>query len=805
MLGGTASYTVSYSLVRQTSGVYPGTGNINADPCFATGPDGDYYLSQIAAGQSIDSPCVDAGSDTSSNLGMHTKTTRTDQIIDYGMVDIGYHYPAVFIDADLNSDKFVDFFDYAIFSLDWQQSPDPNNPNSGDITGDGWVDIYDLYMLAQVWLEGSLVTKAFNPNPFNQEEDVSKYAVLEWLAGHNAETHDVYFGTDFNDVNNADINDIDIFMGNQTATSWDTNNYDANGLLYGKTYYWRIDEVSSTGFTRGDIWYFTVSDKPDFSLGLVGWWKFDEGSGTIAHDSAGDNDGTVYEATWTTGPVGGALSFDDTSEDYVIVPDNDNSLDMDDQMTIAAWIKYKDDGYSYILGKQPGEEQPAFMAGNYELRIIGDILSFSYIYTEYGDTATHNSTSGVTIDVWQHVAVTLIEGDSVRFYINGEPAGTSPQIQAFGLVNDDPLRIGVSKDYEYFFGDMDDILIYNRALSAYEIMLLYLGELYIHQAFNPDPAHGANDVSTDVILSWSPGDFADSHDVYFGTDYYEVNDANINDANVFMGNQTAASWDVNNYDANGLQYQTTYYWRIDERSNFGVARGQPWHFTTCAEPNIDYGLAAWWEFGEDSGTIAYDSAGDNDGNLINGPVWTSGIIDGALEFDGVNDYVKVPDDQSQQITTNEITISAWIWLETDIGNTQSRIICKQEDSEISWGLEIFGYGYGGSTGNQIVFHDSDGAFDYYNCMSPTKLNTGRWYHVAVTDDAGKIRIYLDGQPDWSSNDGYGIPSNINSPIFIGATNPGTYLFFGGIIDDVRIYNRALSAGEIMLIYQIGSE
>ena len=68
-----------------------------------------------------------------------------------------------------------------------------------------------------------------------------------------------------------------------------------------------------------------------------------------------------------------------------------------------------------------------------------------------------------------------------------------------------------------------------------------------------------------------------------------------------------------------------------------------------------------WRFDEDQGTTAYDSVGDNDGTLVNGPSWTVGHFLSALEFDGVNDYVRVPDNSSLDIN-GEITISAWIRL-----------------------------------------------------------------------------------------------------------------------------------------------
>ena len=73
--------------------------------------------------------------------------------------------------------------------------------------------------------------------------------------------------------------------------------------------------------------------------GTVGYWHFDEGSGTIAYDSSGQgNNGTIYGATWTSGKVGGALEFDG-KDDYVEVPDNP-SLDTgsDEDVTIEVWV-----------------------------------------------------------------------------------------------------------------------------------------------------------------------------------------------------------------------------------------------------------------------------------------------------------------------------------------------------------------------------------------------------------------------------------------------------------------------------------
>lgn len=142
------SCSVTYSCLEQN---VVGTGNVHSDPCFVTGPFGDYYLSQIAAGQAFDSPCMDAGSDTADNLGMDIFTTRTDEIGDAGVVDMGYHYPAP-IAADINKDCVVDAVDYVILASQWRQEPGIPSADIAPPGGDGIVNEKDLAVLADTWL-----------------------------------------------------------------------------------------------------------------------------------------------------------------------------------------------------------------------------------------------------------------------------------------------------------------------------------------------------------------------------------------------------------------------------------------------------------------------------------------------------------------------------------------------------------------------------------------------------------------------------------------------------------------------------
>ncbi|UCE99618.1 MAG: right-handed parallel beta-helix repeat-containing protein [Planctomycetota bacterium] len=148
-IGDGSTVNITYSDVQ---GGWSGLHNIDTDPCFVSGPWGDYYLSQMAAGQAVDSPCVDAGSNTAAALGMNIFTTRTDAGGDTGTADIGYHYP-IPNPADINGDGVVNFLDFAILGSDWMTE----FWLSGDIAppgGDGIVNMADFVVVADNWLEG---------------------------------------------------------------------------------------------------------------------------------------------------------------------------------------------------------------------------------------------------------------------------------------------------------------------------------------------------------------------------------------------------------------------------------------------------------------------------------------------------------------------------------------------------------------------------------------------------------------------------------------------------------------------------
>jgi hypothetical protein len=159
------------------------------------------------------------------------------------------------------------------------------------------------------------------PFPSHLSENVEPDVILSWTSGVNAVWHDVYFGTDFNDVNDAGTTS-DIYEGRQPEIQ---NTFDPNGLELLTTYYWRVDEING-GTWKGKVWSFTTRSAI-IDPNMVLWYTLDESNGIIAYDSSGygnhgpiglDDEKVVQAPTWdANGHDGGCLIF---AEDMVVQP-----------------------------------------------------------------------------------------------------------------------------------------------------------------------------------------------------------------------------------------------------------------------------------------------------------------------------------------------------------------------------------------------------------------------------------------------------------------------------------------------------
>jgi concanavalin A-like lectin/glucanase superfamily protein/carbohydrate binding protein with CBM4/9 domain/F5/8 type C domain-containing protein len=318
---------------------------------------------------------------------------------------------------------------------------------------------------------------------------------------------------------------------------------------------------------------------------LVGWWWFDEGGGTTAGDSSGyGNNGTLTGgAGWGAGYFRTALQLDGV-DGYVDVPHNETLL-TDDEATVMAWINTprlettSGGGYQGIISKGNGT------ARSYSLYTTPTAMHFSTgpSGTYIGSTSTGGA---LPTNEWVHVCGMIIDGGHA-YFVNGEPAGTfSNGAVGPGAADTENVVIGRTQEGtgRSFLGLIDDVRIYVRGLTQDEIKAIMTGEdLGTNNASNPIPGEGQTDVQRDIVLSWTTGDSAATHDVYLGTNLDDVNSATRADS---MGLLVSQGQTATTYDPEGLlEIGQTYYWRIDEVNaapDNTIFDGVVWSFT--AEP-----------------------------------------------------------------------------------------------------------------------------------------------------------------------------------------------------------------------------
>ena len=428
--------------------------------------------------------------------------------------------------------------------------------------------------------------------------------------------------------------------------------------------------------------------------GMVSWWP---GDGN-AHDIVDGNNGTlVGGAGFAPGMVGEAFSLDGI-DDYIAVT---NAVDFaQSDYSIDGWFKTS----------TGGQEQDIFSAAKAGTALFGLLVEVGgdgglrYLHRPVaGQSGGTNITTDFLVNdgVFHHFAA-VKNGPMMKLYVDGSVAGTGsdPNDITFAL---DILIGRLLQSVEggagrFFQGIIDEVELFNRALTAEEIRAIY------------------------------------------------------------------------------------------EAGSAGKIKPEPPPPPEPIPPPA--GMMSWWSFNEGAGEIAHDIWGSSDGLLMNGPIWTGGVVDGALSFDGVDDYVAIPDSQNLDIT-DEITIEAWIHPATPINGY---VLSKQEDTGPSGAYSI---GISDDT-DRIDFR-----FNGTNFRSSFTL-FNRWSHIAFTysSSAGEVKNYINGVlVDTYSHTG---PISItDDPLQIGRRLPNNF-FFNGLIDEVSIFNRALSEDEIRAIYEAGS-
>jgi hypothetical protein len=312
---------------------------------------------------------------------------------------------------------------------------------------------------------------------------------------------------------------------------------------------------------------------------LMGWWRFD---GDALDTSGNERHGTLNGSpTFGPGVFGQALEFQE-NPDYVTIDGYKGVLGTH-AFSITAWIKTANPANIEQIvhwGAHVGGQRVEFRINSTRLRI------------SHGNGNVQGNTDLID-DEWHHVAVTVIDnatassGD-VTFYVDGEDdtmESTDPD--GWDIVANATLDVTIgwrpTQQDRPFIGSIDDVRIYDKVLTQEEVQAIMQGggEAYTF-ALGPDPADGALHEDTWVNLSWWPGDFAVSHDIYIGDNFDDVNDGA---EGTFQANQATTSFTIGFPGfaiPDGLVPGTTYYWRIDEVNDTepnSPWKGEVWSFS----------------------------------------------------------------------------------------------------------------------------------------------------------------------------------------------------------------------------------
>jgi len=359
----------------------------------------------------------------------------------------------------------------------------------------------DVYK-GDVWSFWIPPNTAYNPEPADGAKFIDIDIELSWRAGLRAKLHTVYFGENFDDVNNA------AGRGPQSSMT-----YSPGVLESDKTYYWRVDEFGATGINKGKVWSFTTAGssggiRADYYRGVelknLTLTRMDpqinfNWSLSGPDESIGDDN---YSVRWT-----GELEVP-ISETYSFYPKVQGGVRLwiSDQLLIEKW-------QDYGIEERWQEHFPV----------------------EY------------------HRAIYL-------------EAGVYPIVMEFAYMQS--FGGGAVVQLEWGSPSIPKQLIPQAALSLPV------------KANRPSPSNDAVDIRQTTTLSWNPGDYAASHQVYFGTDEEAVKNADT-DSPEYKGSRELGS-EV--YDPGKLDWNTSYFWRIDEIDNLNPDSpwiGNIWSFTTA--------------------------------------------------------------------------------------------------------------------------------------------------------------------------------------------------------------------------------
>ena len=462
-----------------------------------------------------------------------------------------------------------------------------------------WIDW--VYFGAEPELQDR--SRAVNPTPADGAINEETWVNLQWMPGDFALSHDVYLGENFDAVNDGAEG---TFIGNQPESNLVVGfpgfTY-PDGLVPGTTYYWRIDEVNDADPNspwKGDVWSFMVPPRIAFDPTPPDGAKFVDpdvifnwgtGFGSKLHtiffgDNFDDVNNAVVglpqaESTYTPGTLelektyywrvdefsgaatekGDIWSFTVTRAGGGLKAEYFNNTDLSGEPVLTRIDPQVD--FSWGNADVPGENSPdpSINVDNFSARWSGELE------VDITDTYTFYITANNGFRLW-------FDGELIiDFWDNGTT--DSRESEPIELVAGDLHSIQM----EYFEGADTAIAQLFWESSTRQQQIIPSGALQLPvKASAPNPSNRAVDVKQTQILGFSAVEDAASHQVYFGTDEDAVKNADTSSPE-YKGSQNLGS---ESYDPGQLQWNTAYYWRVDEVKTDGtVQMGNIWSFTTA--------------------------------------------------------------------------------------------------------------------------------------------------------------------------------------------------------------------------------
>jgi hypothetical protein len=319
-------------------------------------------------------------------------------------------------------------------------------------------------------------------------------------------------------------------------------------------------------------------------------------------------------------------------------------------------------------------------------------------------------------------------------------------------------------------------------------------------AFDPAPAHNESRVEPVITLTWSPGCWATSTKVFFGTSYAQVESMTDPCATKGLGSES--------YDPGTLELETDYYWRVDSVGE-QTYKGEVWKFTVRGRI-VDENMHVWYEFEETGGPSVSDSSGyDNHGSITGASEgeWepNDGYFGGALRFpSGSDGYNMSIDSAALETISSAITVAVWVNPDEDMVATDDAALFDAGDLGEGGNYKMTARLPDGS--GSVTWRAGNKTNDVMTCEDVDPVSwAGEWHHLAFLKDetAGVMKVYVDGFVADSNNVVDATISNIKGKPFMLTSYNDEARGWYGLVDDFRVYDKALIDKQVQALYRGG--